>query len=485
MNSSAASSTVRAIGPTWASVVVADTGHTGMRPNWPLIAANPVRQPGMRTEPPPSVPSAIEVMPAATEAAAPALDPPGVFSRFQGLRVMPVSGLSPTPLQPNSLVVVLPIRIAPARLALATEGASAAATLSAMQREPKAKRSPPTAIRSFAENGTPCSSPSGSLRITASSAALAAASALSGISRKKALSEACVACAFSNARRVTSIGESSRRAIFAPSSIAVIASNSADMECLPPRTLRPDSITFIRVRDAVPNDIKMLCTTAMKTSLEELAPEFERANGAKLSFAFGPSAKIAKMVADGEANDAAIVTDKGFEELATQGKLEPGSRADIAKSAMALAVQKGAPRPDISSAEKFKQALLAAKSLGMSNPVGGGQSGANLIKIFDKLGIADAMKPKCFYGPGGPAGLIGNYLVRKEVEIGIQQLPELMAVPGIDIVGPLPPEIQVLTVFSAGVSTSANNAEGAKAFVQFLTTPKAKAVMTAKGMDVS
>jgi molybdate transport system substrate-binding protein len=191
------------------------------------------------------------------------------------------------------------------------------------------------------------------------------------------------------------------------------------------------------------------------------------------------------MVADGETNDVAIVTDKGFEKLAAQGKLVPGSRADIARSAMALAVQKGAPKPDISSAEKFKQALLAAKSLGMSNPVGGGQSGANLVKIFDKLGINEAMKPKCFYGPGGPAGLIGNYLVRKEVEIGIQQLSELMAVPGIDIVGPLPPEIQVLTVFSAGVSTGADNAAGAKALIQFLATPKAKAVMKAKGMDVA
>src|SRR6476620_10694038 len=153
MNSSAASSTVRAIGPTWASVVVADTGQTGMRPNWPLIAANPVRQPGMRTEPPPSVPNAIGVMPPATDAAAPALEPPGVLARFQGLRVMPVSGESPTALQPNSLVVVLPIRMPPAFLARSTGGASATATLSAIQREPKAKRSPFTAIRSLAENG--------------------------------------------------------------------------------------------------------------------------------------------------------------------------------------------------------------------------------------------------------------------------------------------------------------------------------------------
>jgi molybdate transport system substrate-binding protein len=237
--------------------------------------------------------------------------------------------------------------------------------------------------------------------------------------------------------------------------------------------------------NAVPHDIKVLSTTALKTSLDELAPEFERSHGARLSFSFGPSAKIAKMVADGEPSDVAIVTDQGFEELAAQGKLVSGSRADIARSPMALAVQKGAPRPDISSAEKFKQALLGAKSLGMSNPVGGGQSGANLMKIFDRLGIAEAMKPKCFYGPGGPAGLIGNYLVRKEVEIGIQQLPELKAVPGIDIIGPLPAEVQMVTVFSAGLSTSATNTDGARALIQFLTTPRAKAVMTAKGMETN
>jgi molybdate transport system substrate-binding protein len=233
----------------------------------------------------------------------------------------------------------------------------------------------------------------------------------------------------------------------------------------------------------VPNEIKVLATTAMKTSLDELAPEFERATGAKLTFAFGPSARIAKMVTDGEAHDVAIVTDQGHDDLTRQGRLMPGIRADIAKSAMALAVQRGATKPDISSAEKFKAALMAAKSLGMSNPVGGGQSGANLAKIFDRLGITEAMKAKAVYGPGGPAGLIGHFLVRREVEIGIQQLPELMAVPGIDIVGPLPSDIQMMTVFSAGVSTGAKNPNGAKTLIQFLATPAAKAVIEAKGME--
>jgi molybdate transport system substrate-binding protein len=146
-------------------------------------------------------------------------------------------------------------------------------------------------------------------------------------------------------------------------------------------------------------------------------------------------------------------------------------------------VQKGAPKPDISTADTFKQAMLAAKSLAMSNPVGGGTSGAVLARAFERLGITDAMKPKTVYGPGGPAGLIGNFLLRKEVEVGIQQIPELLAVPGIDIVGPLPDGIQSVTVFSAGVSTGAKDPNAAKALTKFLASADAAAVMRAKGME--
>jgi len=233
----------------------------------------------------------------------------------------------------------------------------------------------------------------------------------------------------------------------------------------------------------VPTEIKVLASTAMKTSMDMLMPQFEQASGHKTSFTYGPSARIAKQVADGDANDVTIVTDAGIDDLIKKGRIVPGSRADLARSAMALAVQRGAPRPDISTVEKFKQAMLAAKSLGMSNPVGGGASGAILAGIFDKLGIAEQMKPKLIYGPGGPAGLIGNFLVRKEVEIGIQQMPELMAVPGIDIVGTLPFGNDTVSVFSAGVSTGATDAGAARALIQFLTTPAAKAAIKSKGMD--
>src|SRR5689334_22659130 len=137
MNMSAASAMLRAIGPTCDRVGAAVVGQIGTRPYCGLIPARPVSEQGMRIEPPPSVPSPNGVMPAATEDAAPALDPPGVFAGFHGLRVIPVSGQSPTALQPNSLVVVLPIRMAPARFIRSTAGASAGATLSAMVREPK------------------------------------------------------------------------------------------------------------------------------------------------------------------------------------------------------------------------------------------------------------------------------------------------------------------------------------------------------------
>src|SRR5262245_9811120 len=134
----------------------------------------------------------------------------------------------------------------------------------------------------------------------------------------------------------------------------------------------------------------------MKTSFDDLTAEFQKMTGDRLALSFGPSARIKKQVADGEQNDLAIATDQGIDELIAQGRIVPGTRTDLARSAMALAVQKGAPRPDISSAATFKAAMLATKSLGMSNPVGGGQSGANLVAIFERLGIAETMKPKCF-----------------------------------------------------------------------------------------
>ena len=231
------------------------------------------------------------------------------------------------------------------------------------------------------------------------------------------------------------------------------------------------------------SDIKVLSTTAMRTTLEELLPSFRRGTGHAVIPSYAPSAQIAKRVADGEQADVAIIAAQGIDDLVQQGRIVAGTRTDIARSAIALAVQQGAPIPDISSPEKFKQALLAAKSVATSAPVGGGQSGAHLVKIFARLGITEAMKPKTLHGPGGPAGLIGLFLVRGEAEIGIQQLSELMAVPGIQIVGPLPAEIQIYTVFAAGLAAAARDADAGKALIAHLTTPAARAVLRTKGLE--
>jgi molybdate transport system substrate-binding protein len=230
-------------------------------------------------------------------------------------------------------------------------------------------------------------------------------------------------------------------------------------------------------------DIKVLSTTAMKTVFEELAPAFERETGNRLAVTLGPSMQLEKRLNEGAAADMAIVSAAGVRDLIEHGRLIAGSTVVIANSLIGVAVQKGAPKPDISSVEGFKQALLAAKSLAMSKPVGGGQSGAHMAKVLAQLGIAEAILPKAKYGEGGAKGLAGLVVLRGEADIGIQQMAELMAVIGIDVVGPLPAALQSITPFVAGIPANATDAEVSRAVIMFLTTPEAKRVIKAKGLD--
>jgi len=234
---------------------------------------------------------------------------------------------------------------------------------------------------------------------------------------------------------------------------------------------------------ASPIEIKILSTTAMKTVFEELAPRFERDTGNRLAVVLGPSLVLEKRVGEGEAADVAIVTGPGAKALAERGKIAAGSLVDIARSLIGVAVPKGAPRPDLSSVDGFKRSLLAANSVALSKPVGGGASGVHMAKVFERLGIAEAMAAKAKYGAGGAAGLAGLVLLRGEADIGIQQMAELMAVSGIDVVGPLPKDLESVTLFTAGVPTSASHPDAASAAIDFLTTPAAQDVIKAKGLE--
>jgi molybdate transport system substrate-binding protein len=230
-------------------------------------------------------------------------------------------------------------------------------------------------------------------------------------------------------------------------------------------------------------ELKVLSTTAMKTVFEALAPVFERATGNRLSVSLGPSLQLEKRLADGETADVVILAASGAEDMAARGRIVAGSLVDIARSFLGVAVRKGASRPDISSAEAFKRALLAAKSIAVSKPVGGGQSGAHMAKVFEELGMADALAGKMKYGVGGPAGLVGLIIERGEAEIGVQQIAELMGVAGIDMIGPLPPELQSVTPFVAAIAVSARHPQAGRALIEFLTTPAAKSVIKAKGLE--
>jgi molybdate transport system substrate-binding protein len=234
---------------------------------------------------------------------------------------------------------------------------------------------------------------------------------------------------------------------------------------------------------ATPIDIKVMSTTAMKTVFEALSAAFENETGSSLNVSLAPSAQLETRLDDGEAADAAILTAAGAEQLVTRGRVVAGSLVAIASSSLGVAVPKGAPKPDISSVAAFKEALLAAKSIAVGMPVGGGQSGAHMLKVFTQLGIAEAMHAKAKYGAGGPTGLVGLILLRGDAEIGMQQFPELMGVPGIDIVGPLPMPLQSVTRFVAAIPVAAQHADTGRALIAFLTTPGAKRVIKAKGLE--
>jgi molybdate transport system substrate-binding protein len=229
--------------------------------------------------------------------------------------------------------------------------------------------------------------------------------------------------------------------------------------------------------------IKVLSTTAMKMVFEEIAPGFEHSTGHRLVVELGPSLRIETRLDAGEVADVAIITHNGATDLAARGKVVTGSLVDVARSSIGVCVAKGAPRPDIASAESFKRAMLAAKSVALSKPVGGGASGAHMAKVFERLGITEMMRAKSHYGAGGAAGLAGLVVRRGEAEIGIQQMSELMAVDGIDLVGPLPPELQSVTIFTAAIPTDASQPEVGRALIAFLTTPNVKRVIKAKGME--
>ena len=223
--------------------------------------------------------------------------------------------------------------------------------------------------------------------------------------------------------------------------------------------------------------IKLLATNALDAVLRELVPEFERASGHPVSVSYQSTNQILDLVRRGEAADLLIAGRAAIDELAKEGKVAANSSIDLAASGIGVCVKSGAPRPDIGTVEAFKRALLAAKSVAHTAT---GQSGSYFAGLVDRLGIGDQVRAKAKVSAGG---IIGEFVARGEAELGIQQISEVLAVPGVDLVGPLPPEIQKVTVFAAGISSASQQAAAARALIGYLGTASAARVMKAKGLE--
>jgi molybdate transport system substrate-binding protein len=227
------------------------------------------------------------------------------------------------------------------------------------------------------------------------------------------------------------------------------------------------------------SEIVVRCTNGIKEAMLELAPAFERAQGARLVVSYGSTKAIADEIAGGAGGDLAILTAEAIDGLVQQGKIKAGSRTDLARSGIGVAVRKGAPRPDIGTPEAFKRALLAANKVTYSKVGVSGLYFANTV--VPRLGIAEEMKSKSLVPePGTPVGML---VASGEADIGLQQISELMPVAGIDIVGPLPGDLQKMTVFSAGVCAAAKLPDAAKALAAYLAAPAASPVFKKHGLE--
>jgi molybdate transport system substrate-binding protein len=223
--------------------------------------------------------------------------------------------------------------------------------------------------------------------------------------------------------------------------------------------------------------IRILSTHAVQEVLGELAPLFERVSGVELAIDYDPANALRRTIEAGASFDVAIVTRTVIDELALKAKVRAGTCKDICRSGLGVAVHAGAALPDIATVDAFRRSLLAVRSVVRSKE---GTSGLYFETLLDRLGIADAMRDKIMLGPGGR---IAELVARGEAEMAVQQIPELLPVKGVQYVGPLPEELQLWTVFAAGIGSAANDPVAAKAFVEALVTPSAAALFRAKGLE--
>jgi molybdate transport system substrate-binding protein len=225
--------------------------------------------------------------------------------------------------------------------------------------------------------------------------------------------------------------------------------------------------------------LKIISSIATSAVLAELGAQYQKASGQAISTEIAGGVDIARRVEAGETVDVVVLAANVIDQLIGKGKLVAGSRVDLARAGVAVAVRAGAARPDIGSEEAVRRAVLAARKVGYST----GPSGVYLEKLFARWGIADEIRARVVQAPPGTP--VGALLARGEAELGFQQLSELIHLPGIDLLGPLPAAIQLMTTFSAGLSVTSQRADAVRALLAFMNTPAAEAVKRRNGMQAA
>ncbi len=229
-------------------------------------------------------------------------------------------------------------------------------------------------------------------------------------------------------------------------------------------------------------EINAFISTAIKAATDELLPPFESANGHTIRGSYAPSGALVPRLERGEPVDIFLTDSTALDALITRGKVVAG-RTDLVRTGIGIAVRKGATKPDVSTAAALKRALMEAKSVGYAAPSGGSITAAHIQGVFARLGIADEMAPKAKLAAGGPNGRVSVLVSSGEAEIGLQQVSELLSNRDVEVIGMLPAELQQITLYSAGVTTSAREPEAARALIKALIAPSAAAIYKAKGLD--
>jgi molybdate transport system substrate-binding protein len=246
-------------------------------------------------------------------------------------------------------------------------------------------------------------------------------------------------------------------------------------------TILATALTLAMSQLAKAAEIKVVSGGAFKQVLTALAAQYEKESGNKATLTYQTVGQHLTLIRGGkEEFDVAVLTPEAIDALAKEGKIVPGSRADLAKVGVGVVVKAGAPLPDISTVDAFKRTLLAAKSVAYIDPAAGGSSGIYVARLLDRLGIAATVNAKAKLIQGGA---VADHIADGEAGIGIHQISEILPVAGVTLVGPLPAEIQNFTIYSAAIGTAAKDAAAASAFVKFLAGPHAVPIIKAKGME--